>query len=104
MTRSEYQELTDFFVAQLDRVQAEIKTFVGVTVDALRSDVRAVADGVLTNGRRIDGLISTVDTLTLRVDGLTLRVDGLTLRVHDMNSRLDDLTLRVDGLNPRVHG
>ena len=86
MTRSEYQELADFFVARLSRVHEETRTFVLVSVESLRDEIRVVADGVLTNGRGIEENGRRIEALSGRVDGLSGRVDALTDRV----GRLED--------------
>jgi len=77
MTRSEYQELADFFVARLSRVHEETRTVVQVSVESLRDEIRGVADGVLTNGRRIEENGRRIDVLSGRVDALTDRVGRL---------------------------
>jgi hypothetical protein len=76
MTSSEYQELADFFIDHVGRIKEETRTIVAVTVESLRDDIRRVADGVLENGRRIEGLSVRVDALTDRVGDLESTVSG----------------------------
>ncbi len=93
MTRSEYQELADFVVARLSRAHEETRTFVQVSVESLRDEIRVVADGVLTNGhriqengRRIEENGRCIEENGHRIDVLSGRVDALTDRV----GRLED--------------
>jgi hypothetical protein len=74
VTHSEYQELTAFFVEQLVKLRDETRTIIEVTVESLRDEIRVVADGVLTNGRRIEENGRRIDEVTRRLDALSDRV------------------------------
>jgi hypothetical protein len=104
MSPSEYQQLTDFFVAHLGRFKEETRAFVaeqldhqrafvGVSVESLRHEIRLVADGVLTNrraieenSRRIDDLSGRVDEQGRRFDTNTDRLEALTHTVASLQS------------------
>jgi chromosome segregation ATPase len=103
MSPSEYQELTAFFVERLDRYQRETRadsqetrSFVGVTVESLRHEIRIVADGVLGNGRRIDEANRRLDenTRVLEEHGRHLEENNRVLDEH--GRRLDENTQRLD--------
>jgi hypothetical protein len=102
MTRSEYQELADFFVARLSHVHEETRAFVQVSVESLRDEIRVVADGVLTNGRRIEENGRRIDENGVRIDVLSGRVDVLSGRVDVLSGRVDALTDRVGRLEGTV--
>jgi len=97
MTSSEYQDLTDFVVQHVGRIKDETQRVVEVTVEALRHDIRLVADGVLRNGRRIEENGRRIEALSGRVDTLTDRVDTLTGRVDTLTDRMDGLERSVSG-------
>jgi hypothetical protein len=88
MTPNEYQELADFFVDRLGRIQEETRTFVQVSVESLRDEIRVVADGVLTNGRRIEE------------NGRRIEENGR--RIEENGRRIDVLGTRIDVLTDRV--
>ncbi|MGE0160314.1 MAG: hypothetical protein AB7T31_12960 [Gemmatimonadales bacterium] len=110
MSPSEYQELTEYFIDQLGRhhrdtrtlvegtfesvrremesLRSEMRSFVGVSVESLRSEIRLVADGVVTNGRRIEENGRRIDALTDRVGGLEVAVSA---RFADHEERLGAL-------------
>jgi hypothetical protein len=98
MTPSEYQQLTDFFVDHLDR----LRSFVGETTEALRSEIRIVADGVLTNGRRI-----AENTRVLEQHGRTIESQTHVIEMHgrkldEHGRKLDEQGRAIGTLSERV--
>jgi chromosome segregation ATPase len=102
MTRSEYQELADFFVARLGRVHEETRTFVQVSVESLRDEIRVVADGVLTNGRRIEANGRRIEENGRRIEENGRRIEENGRRIDALSGRVDALSGQVDVLTDRV--
>jgi len=102
MTRSEYQELADFFVARLGRVHEETRTFVQVSVESLRDEIRVVADGVLTNGRRIEANGRRIEENGRRIEENGRRIEENGRRIEENGRRIDALSGRVDALSGQV--
>jgi len=97
MTSSEYQDLTDFVVQHVGRIKDETQRVVEVTVEALRHDIRPVADGVLQNGRRIE-------ENGRRIEANGLRIEENGRRIEALSGQVDTLTDRMDGLERSVSG
>jgi CII-binding regulator of phage lambda lysogenization HflD len=102
MSPGEYQELTAFFIERLDGYQREtraglqdLRSFIGVSVESLRHEIRIVADGVLEAHRRIDRNTRALEEHSRRLDENTQRLD-------EHGRRLDDNTRAVDALTERV--
>ena len=104
MTRSEYQELADFFMVRVERMQEETRTIVQVSVESLRDDLRAVADGVLANGRRIDENRVRIEDNGRRIDENRVRIEENGRRIDAVGSQVAALTGRVDVLEKGVSG
>jgi uncharacterized coiled-coil DUF342 family protein len=102
MTPSEYQELADFFVERLARVHEETRTFVQVSVESLRDEIRVVADGVLENGRRIDENGRRIDDNTRRIEENGHRIDANGHRIEENGRRIEENGRRIDALTDRV--
>jgi methyl-accepting chemotaxis protein len=109
MTPSEYQQLADFFVDRLGRLQAETRTFVQVSVESLRDEIRVVADGVLTNGlrieengRRIEENGRRIEENGLRIEENGRRIEDNTRRIEENGRRIDEVSTRLESLTDRV--
>ena len=97
MTSSEYQELADFFVEHVGRIEEETRTIVAVTVESLRDDIRQVADGVLENGRRLEENGRRLEENGRRLEENGRRLDGVSTRLEALTNRVDDLESTVSG-------
>ena len=102
MTPSEYQQLADFFVDQLGRVKEETRVIIQVSVESLRDEIRVVADGVLTNGRRIEENGRRIEENGRRIEENTVRIEENGRRIEENGRRIEALTVRVDALTHRV--
>lgn len=102
MSPSEYQELADFFVDQLGRVKEETRVVIQVSVESLRDEIRMVADGVLTNGRRIEENGRRIEENGRRIDENGRRIDENGQRIEENGQRIEALSVRVDALTQRV--
>lgn len=87
MSPDQYEELVTFIARRFERSDAdrlafkvEMRAFVGVSVEALQSGLRAVAEHVLANGRRIDENGRRIDAVVVRLDRLDARVEALSGR------------------------
>jgi methyl-accepting chemotaxis protein len=96
MTKSEYRELADFFVDHLGRHKQEMRALIEVSVESLRDEIRIVADGVLTNGRRIDEQTRRIDEHSRRIDENTRRIDEQSQRIDEQSQRIDEHSRRMD--------
>ena len=75
----------------MESLRQEMRSFIGVSVESLRGEIRLVADGVLTNGRRIDEQSHRIDENTGRVDTLSGRVGSLEDTVSGLSVRVGSL-------------
>jgi chromosome segregation ATPase len=113
MSPSEYQELATFFMEHLDRHQQEVRVHMdlnrqetralGVTVEALRGEIRIVADGVLAANRRLDENTRRLDEHSRRLDENTQRLDENTQRLGEHTQRLGEHSRRLDENTRAVH-
>lgn len=115
MTNQEVEDIKGHFdkVAQEIRAGvADVRHYTGVVAEDLRSDIRAVAEGVPLANERIDDVDLKVDGLTTRVDALTTRVDGLTgevrrgfagvrAEIHSLHETDDELRRRIEAQEQR---
>lgn len=86
MSPSEYQELTEFLIGAFERqrketreaiegVIEETRQMLGVSVEALRGEIRLVAEGVSVNRERTEENGRRIDTLSGRFDAVEHRID-----------------------------
>ena len=115
MTPNEYKELVEFIGIKFDRVDTRLGamddrlTRVEVGNESLRDDLRAVAEGVLANsrkieenGRRIEDNGAKIEENSLKIDALTTRVGTLTSKVGTLTSKVGTLTSKVGTLTSKV--
>ena len=102
VTSSEYQQLTDFFVDQLMRVRDETRTIIQVSVESLRDEIRVVADGVLTNGRRIEENGRRIEENGRRIEDNGRRIEENGRRIEENGRRIDENGRRIDAVSVRL--
>jgi chromosome segregation ATPase len=74
----------------------------GVPNDAIRTNVKVVAEGYGEITQRLDRLETRFDGLEARFDGLEARFDGLEARFDGLEARFDGLATRFGGLESRM--
>lgn len=62
-----------------------------VTVEALRGEIRIVAEGVTGNGRKIEANRIAIGENGRRIDSLAVRFDRVELRIGEHEARLTRL-------------
>ena len=101
MTSDEYKDLVEFIGIRLDRTDGRLAavvdrlTRVEINQESMRDDLRAVAEQVGANSRKIEDNGIRIETLTSRVDALTSGFNALASRFDGMASRFDGLEATV---------
>ena len=79
MTKSQYSELIDFLGKKFDAQKRETDqrfTKLEVGFEAMQVTIQTVAEGVLSNGERLDRVETRLDQLEMRFDRLEHRLDS----------------------------
>jgi ABC-type transporter Mla subunit MlaD len=96
--KGHFDKVSQEIRADLREGIAEVRHYTGVVAEDLRSEIRAVAEGVALANERIGDVDLRVDSLTGRVDSLTGHVTSLTGQVSSLTGQVSSLTGRVDAL------
>ena len=108
MTPNEYKELVEFIGIKFDRVDTRLGamddrlTRVEVGNESLRDDLRAVAEGVLANSRKIEENGRRIEDNGAKIEENSLKIDALTTRVGTLTSKVGTLTSKVGALEASV--
>lgn len=103
MSPSEYQELTEFFVAAFERHRTETREMfealtsrIDVRVEALQGEIRIVAEGVAANRERIEENGRRIEENTRRIEENGRRIEENGRRIDALAARFDRVEHRLD--------
>ena len=121
MTENEYQELIAYIGEKFEQVDRrfdqmatkvelqETRRHMGVLVEAVRDDVRQLAEGLAGTNQRLDGMrdqLAGMDQrlggIDQRLGGVERRLDGVDQRLVDVEGRLGNVEQGLDRLGKKV--
>jgi hypothetical protein len=98
--REEFQrtvvEQGDRLDRSLREQREEFKLYMGVQIEALRSDIQGVADGVLSNTQQLAGLRETVAKNTAEIEQTGLQVLALRTDFAGMRKEMEMVRLEME--------
>lgn len=100
MTKSEYSELVEFLGRRFDGLETRL-TRVEVGMEAMRDDIRQLAEGLVATNERIDRIEGRLERLDSRLERFEIRFIHLENRFDGFEGRFDrfDADFRADRLD-----
>ena len=87
----------------MDQVTAqEIRRHFDVVAEALRGDMRMLAEGIAGTHERLDRVEVRLDGVESRLDRVESRLDRIEIRLTAVETKVDRIEVRVTGIETRL--